>query len=147
MPHATQLAVTLDEEMFMRNGVYVFPPDTDVDDLPEVVDLKDQMRGRLLLKYLRSGTHRRYSINSKIKHFRGQHWLTPTPLCTAAVVKTLALPTDLDTPSYALLLDPERIVAYGPRRIRGGSGAIEYLIKHGFDVDAIVDPPWPREIK
>ena len=147
MPHATHLAVTLDEEMLMRNGVEVFPPNMADTDLPEAVDLSEQIKGRLLVKYLRNGDHKRYSTLSGVTHFDGRHWLTPTALCTETVVQTLALPTDLDTPSYALILDPDKIVAHGPRRVRGGSGAVEYFVKNGFDADAIVPPPWPREIK
>jgi len=146
MPHATQLAITLDEEMLMRNGVDVFRPDTDIDDLPEASDLSEQIGGRFLMKYLRSGDHKRYSVISKKTYFDGLHYLTPTPLCTANVVEALALPTDLDTPSYALILDPKKIVAYGPRRVRGGR-AVEYIVKDGFALDAIVEPRWPRVIK
>ncbi len=146
MPHATQLAITLDEEMLMRNGVHVFPPNTKDDDLPQAVDIRAQIGGRFLMKYLRSGDRARFSVISKAKHFDGLHWVTPTPLCTANVVEALALPTSLPAPSYALILDPDKVVAYGPRRIRGGR-AVEYLLKNGFPLDAIVEPQWPREIK
>lgn len=146
MPHATQLAITLDEEMLMRNGVHVFPPNTKDDDLPQAVDISEQIGGRFLMKYLRSGDHKRFSVLSGKTYFGGSHWLTPTPLCTANVVEALALPTDLATPSYALILDPDKIVAYGPRRTRRGR-AVEYLIKDGFALDAIVEPRWPQEIK
>jgi hypothetical protein len=146
MPHATQLAITLDEEMLIRNGVDVLPPNTHNDDLPVAVDVSEQIGGRFLMKYLRSGDHKRFSVISKKTYFDGPHWLTPTPLCTANLVGALALPTDLETPSYALILDPKKIVAYGPRRVRGGR-AVEYLVKDGFALDAIVEPRWPREIK
>ena len=147
MPHAAQLAVSLDEEMLMRNGVDVFAANTGDNELPLCVDLADQIRGRFLIKYVRWKDHRRYSVNSGITHFRGKHYLTPTVLCTDTVVSTLNLPTHLPVPKYALILDPEKIVAHGPRKIRGGSGAVEYLVLNGFDTDAIVPPQWPREIK
>ena len=98
------------------------------------------------MKYLRSGDHKRFSVIAKTKYYDGKHWLTPTPLCPANVVHALALPTDLEVPSYALILDPNKIVAYGPRRVRGGR-AVEYLVKDGFALDAIIEPQWPREIK
>src|ERR1700712_2186667 len=109
MPHATQLAITLDEEMLTRNGVMVSPPSTVDDDLPLAVDVSGQLGGRFLMKYLRSGDHKRFSVISGKTYFAGAHWVTPTPLCTANVVEVLALPTDLATPAYALILDPDKV--------------------------------------
>jgi hypothetical protein len=146
MSHATQLAITLDEEMLNRNGVNVSPPNTVDDDLPLAVNIRAQIGGRFLMKYLRSGDRARFSVISQTKYFGGLHWVTPTPLCTANVVEVLCLPTSLPAPSYALILDPDKVEAYGPRRIRGGR-AVEYLLKKGFPLDAIVQPQWPREIK
>ncbi|MCW2630647.1 MAG: hypothetical protein JWR48_7369 [Mycobacterium sp.] len=133
--------------MLMRNGVDVLPSNTGDHELPQCHDLVDQIRGRFLLKYIRWRDRNRYSVSSGISHFDGMHFLTPTVLCTDTVVPTLNLPTYLPVPKYALIIDPEEVVAHGPRRIRGGGGAVEYLLLNGFDFDAIVPPPWPREIK
>lgn len=147
MVHAALLAVTLDEEMLSRNGAVVLNSTIPDEDLPECVDLVSQLSGRYLIKYLRSGDVRRYSVMSGIDHFPGQHYLTPTVLCTETVVSTLNLPTPLRTPKYALVLDPGKLRAHGPRKVRGGNGAVEYLLRDGFGVDAIVPPSWPREIR
>jgi hypothetical protein len=146
MPHAARLAVGLDDEMLTRNAVHVFAASTPESSLPQCTNLVDQLGGRYLLKYLRSGDVGRYSVGSGISHFPGKHYLTPTVLCTETVVPTLNLPTYLPTPEYALILDPQKLVAHGPRRIRGGGGAVEYLLLSGFDLDAIIDPKWPQEI-
>ena len=146
MPHAAQLAARLDEEMLNLKGIYVFPTITAEAALPQCTNLVDQLGGRFLLKYLRSGDVGRYSVGSSISHFPGKHYLTPTALCTDTVVSALNLPTYLPTPEYALILDPAKLVAHGPRRVRGGGGAVEYLLLTGFDLDAIVEPKWPQEI-
>jgi hypothetical protein len=147
MPHAVRLSVSLDEEMLTRNGVTVSHPATPDAALPACADLPDQIKGRFLIKYLRSGDHSRYSSLSGITHYPGKHYLTPTVLCTETVVSTLNLPTNLATPRYALVLDPEKLDAHGPRRVRGGGGAVEYLLLDGFPADAILAPGWPVEVR
>lgn len=144
MPHAARLAMTLDEEMLIRNGVTIVPPTTPDSKLPHCIDLADQLSGRSLIKYVRTDDRHRYSVLSSITHFPGVHYLTPTPLCREAVTGALNLPP-FATPRYALVLDPTKLTAHGPRRIRGGS-AIEYVLLNGFPADAIVPPGWPVEV-
>lgn len=144
MAPGAQLAVTLDEEMLGAHGVLVHPPWTPDAALPIAPNVITDLGDRFLVKYVRSADTHRYSIFSGITHFPGWHYLTPTPLARSQVVKTLNLPGHLPTPRFALLLDPRLLTAFGPRRIRSGSG-IEYLV-NGFDAAAIVSPGWAVEI-
>lgn len=147
MVHSALLAVSLDEEMLSRNGVVVSDATVPDSDLPECSDLAEQLSGRFLIKYLRSDSLNRYSNASGLSHFPGKHFITPTVLCADTVVSSLNLPTYLVKPKFALVLDPSKLHAHGPRKVRGGNGAVEYLLMDGFAADAIVPPPWPREIK
>ena len=144
MPHSVTLAITLDTEMLGRNGVVPSSPWVADVDLPLCTDLSVQLGGRFLLKYIRRADRSRYSILSGINNFPGVHFLTPTAICRDALVSTLCLPL-LKVPSFALVLDPMKLEAHGPRFIRSGVG-IEYVLLKGFPADAIVKPGWGIEV-
>lgn len=143
MSHAIDVALALDEEMLGVHGVAISSPFVADSALP-VADLSLQLGGRCLIKYVRAADRNRYSVTSGITHFPGVHYLTPTPICGAELVATLNLPP-FETPRFALLLDPLKLVANGPRKIRTGRG-YEYVLLNGFGVDAIVKPGWPVKV-
>lgn len=145
MPHAVNLAINLDDEMLTIRGIKVHPFTTPDTALPHRPDLADELAGRFLIKYVREPDVQRYSIMSGVTHFPGVHFVTPTVLCAEVLQAALHLPPVRPFPKYALVLDPAKLEAYGPRRIRGGQG-VEYLLLNGFSVDAIVPPGWPRKI-
>jgi hypothetical protein len=145
MNHSTDLALALDEEMLGRHGVVIAPPWTPDTALTPCSDLATQLGGRYLLKYVRRDDHRIYSAPSRTARFPGVHHVTPSVICRGDLVSALNLPP-LNPPRYALLLDPARLDALGPRRIRGGR-AVEYVLLHGFTLDAIVPPGWPVEVR
>jgi hypothetical protein len=105
-------------------------------------NLAAELGDRWLIKYVRHGDHARYSVLAGTPLFSGVHYVTPTPLAQAHVVSVLNLPSHLPAPRFALLLDPKKVEAWGPRRIRGGRG-IEYILRAGFGAAAIVAPGWP----
>jgi hypothetical protein len=143
--HATNLSLVLDEEMLGRHRVVVAPPWTPDLALSPCDDLAAQLGGRLLVKYLRKEDRRTYSGSSAVVHFPGIHHVTPTAICLSNLASVLNLPP-LDPPRYALLLDPTRLEALGPRRIRGGR-AIEYVLPRGFPLSAVVPPHGPIEVR
>lgn len=143
MSHAVDVALALDEEMLGANGVTIASPFIPNTSLPPA-DLANELGGRCLIKYLRKGAHTRYSLTSGITHFPGIHYLTPTPICASQLIQVLNLPP-YPTPRYALLLDPNKLTAHGPRRIRTGRG-FEYLLLNGFNADAIMKPGWPVKV-
>ena len=143
MPHATAFALNLDEEMLGRHGVALAPPFTADHALPVCVDLAGQLGGRYLIKYVRDGDHLLFRVPHVTPVFGGQHWVTPTVLCPEEIARVLHLPSNLPDPEYALVLDPAKLDARGPRRSRFGTG-IEYLLPNGFPSDAILPPGWPR---
>lgn len=129
-----------------RNGVTVSHPATPDAALPACTDLAEQIKGRFLIKYLRSGDHKRYSSLTGISHYPGKHYLTPTVLCTETVVSALNLPTNLATPRYANPR-PREVGSARPTASARGGGAVEYLLLNGFPADAILPPGWPVEVR
>jgi hypothetical protein len=144
MPHSVNLAITLDEEMLGRHAVYVHPPWAPDSSLPLCADLEAQVGDRFLLKYVRSSDRNHYSVMSGVTYFSGVHYVTPTPICQGELTSVLNLPP-MPAPRFALILDPSKLDARGPRRIRSGRG-IEYVLANGFPRDAIVSPGWPVSV-
>jgi hypothetical protein len=130
--------------MLIQNGATIFPSRTPDSLLPSCTDLVSQLGRRYLIKYVRKPDRYRYSVLSKVSHFSGVHYLTPTALCPDTIEAALRLPP-FKIPQYALILDPSRLSACGPREIRGGK-AVEYVLPNGYGVDAIVPPGWPQAI-
>lgn len=146
MESVSRLAVHLDTQMLLLNGVKISDETTRDEDLPACDDPVNQFHGRLLIKYLRKESYQYYSSLSGVDFFPGRHFLTPSPVAKKDLVPALNLPP-LDRPVYALLLDPVRLDnLVGPRRIAGGYG-IEYLLLDGFGSDAIAYPQWAQEYK
>ena len=144
MSHSVTLAVSLDAEMLGRHSVVIYPPWTHNSALPKCVDLAAEVGDRYLLKYVRTDDRTRYSKFSGISHFPGVHYLTPTAICRGELVAALNLPP-LPAPRFALILDPAKLDAVGPRQVRGGKG-VEYVLLNGFPVDAMVEPGWPVSV-
>ncbi|MEW1735862.1 hypothetical protein AB0346_07920 [Nocardia beijingensis] len=144
MTHATALAINADINMLQHHGVTVYPENIADSALPPCPDLAQDLGGRYLIKYIRQDSFNRLSAMSGITHFPGRHHVTPTVLCAADLGKALHLPP-LPNPKYALLLNPAKVQAVGPRRILQGIG-IEYILPNGFPVDAIIDPQWAVRI-
>jgi hypothetical protein len=124
--------------MFERRGISVSSAITPDASLPAVVDHEAHFAGRLLLRYLRK--HDLPLVGTD--EWRGrQHWVSPTPICTADLKQYLNLPSALPTPTHALLIDPARLPAVrGPRWVMFGF-AVEYLIDD-IPVEAVVGPKW-----
>jgi hypothetical protein len=144
MNHATDLSLALDEEMLGRHGVVIAPPWTPDTTLTPCADLAAQLGDRYLLKYVRRDDRTIYAAPSRTAWFSGVHHVTPSVICRGDLVSALNLPP-LAPPRYALLLDPAKLEALGPRRIRGGR-AVEYVLPNGFALDAIVPPGRPVEV-
>ncbi len=146
MSHAVRLALTLDEEMLAAHGVVIADPWVPDKDLPPCPDLASQLGNRFLVKYVRREDRSRYSPPfSGITTYPGVHYVTPTAICRDELVAILNLPP-LPAPRYALILDPARLDAVGPRRVRSGQ-ALEYVLPNGFPSNAVVAPGWPVEVR
>jgi len=102
-----------------------------------------ELGNRFLVRYLRAtqlNEFRRGSIGRK-------HWVTPTAYEPDETIPWLALSPTLLAPSYALLLDPNKIpIIKGPRYVRMGAG-IEYVLPNGFPANAIAGLPWEVNVR
>src|SRR5262249_44610593 len=131
--------------MLGRHRVVVAPPWTPDLALSPCDDLAAQLGGRLLVKYLRNEDRRTYSGPSTVHPSPHRR-----PAGTSRFRPVTARPPPplppRDPPRYALLLDPTRLEALGPRRIRGGR-AIEYVLPRGFPLSAVVPPHGPIEVR
>ena len=137
------LATRLDISMLEGRGVWIFPGPTPDKDLPHKtgVEVSRELGGRYLLRYVLPDQVGRYTAGST-----EPHWVTPTPYAPLELVPYLFLPNPNRIRTHVMLLNPVHIPTIaGPRYVNLGSG-IEYLLRDGFPMQALVTP-WEMEIR
>ncbi len=138
-----QLATNLDVQMLVFQGVTVFSSSVPDSGLPVKTgtEVARELAGRPLLRYLRKEDANRY-----LRGDENRQCVTPTPYSADDVIGFLNLPDPATERTHFLLLQPEKILEIlGPRYICWGQG-IEYILPHGFNSDALVNP-WAVEMR
>lgn len=134
----------LDQEMLESvSGVSIASRPALIRELPvrNGIDVAQELRGRLLLRYVLPSQVGMFGQGSRL-----EHWATPTPLAAEDVVSWLDLPSPSQPRTHVMLLDPAKIEAIqGPKWVRHGQG-IEYFLPRGFPAAAILQP-WEIELR
>lgn len=144
MPTAADIAQILDEEMLGEHGVTILGSPVPTTSLSKCTNLANEVGDRLLIKYIREGEHLRYNPSAPFRML-GPQYVTLTPFDRDEAASRLNMPSFLSGPMYLVLLEPSKVEAWGPKRVRGGTG-IEYVLVNGFDSSAIVPPGWPIRV-
>ena len=128
--------------MLLANGAVV--QDENVPDglLPVATNLRAELGGRMLLRYVRADAIAAYTFAAPTATWPGAAYVTPTAYCARELPAALHLPPTLAPPTHAVLLRPDNLFALGPRRVRFGTG-VEYVLPNGFAQADLAWPNWP----
>jgi hypothetical protein len=134
------VATNLDVEMLKWN---VSPGNTrDVDlSRKKGTDVWRELGGRYLIRYLHAGQLGIFGQGTAIPTYT-----TPTPYPAPEVIARLQLPAVTRARQWILVIDPRKVeTILGPRWVRWGGFAIEYILPNGFPQDALATK-WEVEI-